>query len=88
MALPIQSDDIFTKPTIKNIPHDKVIIQIRKRDQEFYRQAKATGVQYHQTSFTRNVKGTSLSGKENVRTRNIKILKEKISLVKANIQPR
>ena len=37
------------------------------------------------TSFTRNVKGTSLSKKEKDRNRNMKVIKEKISLVKANI---
>ena len=41
-------------------------------------------VQHHQTSFTRNVKGTSLSKKEKAKTRNMKIGKGKSSLVKAN----
>ena len=33
--------------------------------------------EYHQTSFTRNVKGTSLCEKEKAKTRNMKITKEK-----------
>ena len=45
-------------------------------------------VQYHQTSFTRNVKETSLIKKEKTATRNIKIMKGKISLIKAIIQKR
>ena len=36
--------------------------------------------------FIRNAKGISLSRKEKATTRNMKIIKEKISLVKANIQ--
>ena len=43
-------------------------------------------VQYHQNSFTRNVKGTSLSKKEKATTRNTKITKGKLLLIKANIQ--
>ena len=43
-------------------------------------------VQHHQTSFTRNVKGTSLSKKEKATARNMKIIKGKSSVVKANIQ--
>lgn len=39
---------------------------------------------YHQTTFTRSVKGTSLSKKEKTTTRNTKIMKGKISSVKAN----
>ena len=38
------------------------------------------------TSFTRNAKGNSLSKKEKATTRNMKIMKGKNSLVKANIQ--
>ena len=41
----------------------------------FYRQTKAKRVQHHQSNFTRNVKGTSLSGKQKTTTRNIKIMK-------------
>ena len=42
----------------------------------FFRQAKAKRV-HHQTGFTRNVKGTSLCGKQKTITRNKKIMKEK-----------
>ena len=47
---------------------------------------KAKRVQHDQTSFIRNVIGTSLSEKEKGTTRNMKIIKEKISLAVANIQ--
>ena len=80
--------DIFKVMNGKNVntlPH-KALIQIWRRDQKFYRQAKVKSVQHYETSFTRNVKGTSLSRKEKATTRNIKIMKGKISLVKANIQ--
>ena len=70
---------------VNTLPH-KALIQIWRRDQKFYRQAKVKSVQHYETSFTRNVKGTSLSRKEKATTRNIKIMKGKISLVKANIQ--
>ena len=39
-------------------------------------------VQHKKTDFTRTVKGTSLSGKDQTTSRNIKITKGKISLVK------
>ena len=39
------------------------ITLIRWRNQKLYRQAKAKRIQHHQTSFTTNAKGTSLSGK-------------------------
>ena len=39
-------------------------------------------VQYHQTSYIRNVKGTFLSEKEKVTTRNMKIMKGKTSPIK------
>ena len=45
-------------------------------------------VLHHQTSFIRNVKGTSQSEKGKATTRNMKITKGEISLVKANIQQR
>ena len=38
------------------------------------------------TSFQRNIKGISLSEKEKDTTRNMKIIKGKSSLIKANIQ--
>ena len=41
----------------------KDLIEIRQRNQKLYRQAKATRIQHHQTSFTTNAKGTSLDGK-------------------------
>ena len=41
---------------------------------------------YHQTSLIRNIKGTSQSEKGKATTRNTKITKGEISLVKANIQ--
>ena len=40
-------------------------------------------VQHHQTSFTRNIKGASLSEKE-ATTKNMKIMIGKISLIKAS----
>ena len=40
------------------------LIQILWRNQKLYTQAKAKGVQHHQTSSMTNVKGTSLSGKQ------------------------
>ena len=49
-------------------------------------QLKKKRIQHHQTSFTRNVKGTSLSKKEKATTKNMRTTKGKISLVKANIQ--
>ena len=42
----------------------KAFIQIWWRHQKLYRQAKAKTVHHHQTNFTKNVKGTSLSEKE------------------------
>ena len=39
-----------------------------------YRQVKAKRIQHHQTSFTTNVKGTSLSKKEKTTTRKKKIM--------------
>ena len=50
------------------------------------RQATAKRIQHHLTGLTRNVKGISLRGKEKTTTRNMKIMRGKISLVKANIQ--
>ena len=43
----------------------------------FYKQAKTKGVQHHETSFIIKVKRTSLSRKENIAIRNVKITKEK-----------
>ena len=47
--------------------------------------AKAKRVQYHETSFTTNVKETSLGVKEKATTRNKKTTNWKSSLVKASI---
>ena len=46
------------KPTTKNTVPGKTIIQIQRRYKEFCRQTKAKTVQHHQTSFTRDAKGT------------------------------
>ena len=43
-------------------------------------------VKHHETSFTKNAKGNSLSGRGKATTGSIKITKGKISLVKTNIQ--
>ena len=51
------------EPTIKIALPGKDLIQIRGRNQKFYRQAKPKRIQHHQTSSTTNAKGTSLSGK-------------------------
>ena len=72
--------NIFTvmkkeKPTTKNAVPSKALTQIWLRDRKFYRQAKAERAQHHQTSFTRIVKGTSLSKNEKAATRNMKIAK-------------
>lgn len=51
-----------------------------------HRQAKSKGVHYHDTGFTRNIKGSSLFRKGKVITRNKKIQeRKKISLVKVHI---
>ena len=43
-------------------------------------------VQHHYIGFTKKVKGISLSGKEETTTRNMKIMRGKITLVRKNIQ--
>ena len=63
------------KPTTKNTVHSKAVIHIRQRNQKLYIQAKAKRIQHHESSFTTNAKGISLSRKENVITRNKKIMK-------------
>ena len=65
------------KPTTKNTLPSKALIQIRQRNQKFYRQAKAKRIQHHQTIFTTNPKGISLGGKEKATTRNKKIMNGK-----------
>ena len=51
--------------------------QIWRWDKVFYKQAKTKGVQHHETSFIIKVKRTSLSRKENIAIRNVKITKKK-----------
>ena len=51
------------KSTNKITLFSKDIIQIQRRNQKLYRQAKVERIQYHQTSFTTNAKGTSLDTK-------------------------
>ena len=74
------------KPTTKNTLPSKVLIQIRWRNQKFFREAKAQRIQHHQTSFTTNAKGTSLGRKEKATIRNDKVTKWESSLVNATIQ--
>ena len=52
------------------------LIQIRQRNEKFYRQPKAKTIQHNQTSIT-FAKGTSLRGKEKDKTRNKKIMNRK-----------
>ena len=59
------------KPTTKNIPSSKAIIQIQWRNQKLYRQAKVKRIQHQQTSFTTNAKGTSIGRKETSNLNNI-----------------
>ena len=47
---------------------------------------KSKRVEYHQTNFTRNVKGTYLNKKENTSTRRLKIMKGKRLSRMENIQ--
>ena len=42
---------------------------------------KAKRVQHHKSGFTRNVKGTSLNGKEKTTTRKMKIIRGKKNLI-------
>ena len=55
-------------PTVKNTLPDKALIHIWWRDEKLYRQAKGKTVQHHQTSFTKNVTGISLSKKLKITT--------------------
>ena len=48
----------------------KALIQIQKRNQKFYKYTKAKRTEHHQTSFTTNAKGNSLSRKEKTKFRN------------------
>ena len=56
--------DEMEKSTTKNTLPRKIIIQIWRREKEFYRYAKTKRVQHYQSGFTGNVKGTSLSRKQ------------------------
>ena len=56
------------KTTTKITLPGKDIIQVQWRNQKLYRQAKAKRMQHHQTSSTKNTKGTSLSEKHKKRT--------------------
>lgn len=47
------------------------------KDQQLYKQVKGKRIKHHQSIFTRNVKGTSLSEKEKDRKINMKAMKEK-----------
>ena len=64
----------------------RLSFRIEREIKSFLKQAKTKVVHHHQTGPTRNVKGTSLSGKQKAIDRNIKHMKEKTSLVKAIIQ--
>ena len=46
------------KSTNKITLFSKNLIQIQRRNQKLYRQAKVERIQYHQTNFTTNAKGT------------------------------
>ena len=59
MARNIQSDE-KQGPTTKITLTSQAIIQIQRTDKGFPRQEKAEGVHHHQTSITRNIKGSSL----------------------------
>ena len=51
----------------KNTLPRKTLLHIWWRNQKFSRQAKVKRIQHHQTSFTRNAKGTSLGRKQEER---------------------
>ena len=51
------------KPTTHITIPRKNLIQIRRRNQKLYRQAKAERIQHHQTSSSTNAKGSSLDRK-------------------------
>ena len=57
------------EPATKNTLPSKTFIQIWWRNQKLSRQAKVNRIQYHQTSFTTNAKGTSLGRKHKTRER-------------------
>ena len=59
--------------TTKIIVPSKDLIQNRLRNKKLFRQAKVKRIQYHQTSFTKNVKGTHIVKKQNRRKKIYKI---------------
>lgn len=85
MAPYIQSDK-RKKPSTKNTLPRKAILQIGRKDEELSRQARAKRVQHHYKSFTRNTKGTSLSRNQRATSRNMKLVKGRVALVKAIAQ--
>lgn len=70
------------KPITKNTLLSMSLVQSWCKDYNLYRQAKAKTVQHHQTSFTMNVRGVSLSGKEKATARNMKITQGKNLIIK------
>ena len=56
-------NDEREKPTTQITIPSKDLIQIRRRNQKLYRQAKAERIQHHQTSSPTNAKGYSLDKK-------------------------
>ena len=77
MAQHISSDE-REKPNTKNTLPGRLSFRYDGEIKIFYRQAKAKRVQHHKTSFTRNVKGSSLSEIKKATTRNMTITKEKL----------
>ena len=57
-----------------------------KEAPRFAEKQKLKGVEHQQISFIGNDKGISLSEKEKITNRNMKIMKGKSSLIKANIR--
>ena len=48
---------VMKKPTTKNTPPSKAIIQLRKRNRYFYKQEKAERVQHHKPVLQEMLKG-------------------------------
>ena len=63
-------------------PPSWTLIQIWWRNQKFYRQAKAKGIQNRQITFTTNVKGTSRGRKEKIITKSKNIWESSLLKVK------
>ena len=55
--------DERVKPATKIAFSSKDLIQIQRKNQKLYRQAKANRIQHNQTSSSTNAKGTSLDRK-------------------------